>query len=280
RPNAYYALDLDFGEDDDADRAATDDGVQSQLAPPVKKLVELVFDVKAMKQTMREMEIDLSKMPLGKLSKNLIKSAYETLAEALALVRAPSRPSHALFVRISSKFFTLVPHDFGVASPPLLDSEEMINVKIQLIDTLRDIEVATALLQRQNRAEGDKLQKHPVDIKYEKLSANIELLERSAEEFRAVEQCLHSTHAPTHTTYTLDQGLLIAPPEAPVSGYMFGKGIYFADMVSKSANYCFATPDAPTGILLLAEVALGDMYKRTSAEYVEQLPNGKLSTKG
>jgi poly [ADP-ribose] polymerase len=25
-------------------------------------------------------------------------------------------------------------------------------------------------------------------------------------------------------------GLKIAPPEAPTTGYMFGKGIYFADM--------------------------------------------------
>ena len=36
----------------------------------------------------------------------------------------------------------------------------------------------------------------------------------------------------------LSQGLRIAPPEAPCTGYMFGKGVYFADMVSKSANYC------------------------------------------
>jgi hypothetical protein len=28
----------------------------------------------------------------------------------------------------------------------------------------------------------------------------------------------------------------IAPPEAPVSGYRFGKGCYFADMSSKSLN--------------------------------------------
>ena len=27
------------------------------------------------------------------------------------------------------------------------------------------------------------------------------------------------------------QGLRIAPPEAPVTGYMFDKGVYFADMV-------------------------------------------------
>jgi poly [ADP-ribose] polymerase len=34
----------------------------------------------------------------------------------------------------------------------------------------------------------------------------------------------------------LSQGLRIAPPEAPVTGYMFGKGIYFADISSKSAS--------------------------------------------
>lgn len=32
----------------------------------------------------------------------------------------------------------------------------------------------------------------------------------------------------------LNQGLRIAPPEAPVTGYMFGKGVYFADMMSKA----------------------------------------------
>ena len=30
----------------------------------------------------------------------------------------------------------------------------------------------------------------------------------------------------------LKQGLRIAPPEAPVTGYMFGKGVYFADVRS------------------------------------------------
>ena len=29
----------------------------------------------------------------------------------------------------------------------------------------------------------------------------------------------------------LSTGLRIAPPEAPVTGYMFDKGVYFADMV-------------------------------------------------
>lgn len=56
-------------------------------------------------------------------------------------------------------------------------------------------------------------------------------------------------------------GLRIAPPEAPVTGYMFGKGIYFADMVSKSANYCATTPSNPYGLMLLCDVALGNVSK-------------------
>ena len=65
----------------------------------------------------------------------------------------------------------------------------------------------------------------------------------------------------------LSQGLWIAPPEAPVTGYMFGKGVYFADMSSKSANYCFATRSNPVGLLLLCEVALGQSLELVDADY-------------
>ena len=79
----------------------------------------------------------------------------------------------------------------------------------------------------------------------------------------------------------LSQGLRIAPPEAPVSGYMFGKGVYFADMCSKSANYCCTSRDNPTGILLLCEVALGNMNEKLHADYhAANLPSDKHSTKG
>jgi len=59
----------------------------------------------------------------------------------------------------------------------------------------------------------------------------------------------------------LSEGLRVAPPEAPSSGYMFGKGLYFADVCSKSAQYCHPTIENPEGILLLCEVALGNMYQ-------------------
>ncbi|KAL9471041.1 hypothetical protein ACSS6W_008982 [Trichoderma asperelloides] len=66
----------------------------------------------------------------------------------------------------------------------------------------------------------------------------------------------------------LSQGLRIAPPEAPVSGYMFGKGIYLADMASKSANYCCSYISGGQALLLLCEAKLGDpMQQLTNSRY-------------
>ena len=81
----------------------------------------------------------------------------------------------------------------------------------------------------------------------------------------------------------------------------FGKGVYFADICSKSANYCFATPTKDEGLLLLCEVstacpifdacpyscsncvqvALGNTNDLVAADYeASKLPKGKHSTKG
>lgn len=49
---------------------------------------------------------------------------------------------------------------------------------------------------------------------------------------------------------------------------MFGKGVYFADISSKSANYCNAYNSDNTGLLLLCDVELGDpMLELTSSDY-------------
>jgi poly [ADP-ribose] polymerase len=48
---------------------------------------------------------------------------------------------------------------------------------------------------------------------------------------------------------------------------MFGKGVYFADMSSKSANYCFTNNNNDIGILLLCEVALGNTNDLLSSNY-------------
>lgn len=71
-------------------------------------------------------------------------------------------------------------------------------------------------------------------------------------------------HGSRTTNYggILSQGLRIAPPEAPINGYAFGKGVYLADVSSKSAQYCQPSMSGGTGLLLLIEAELGKpMYE-------------------
>jgi len=89
-------------------------------------------------------------------------------------------------------------------------------------------------------------------------------------------------HGSRLTNYVgiLSEGLKIAPYEAPATGYMFGKGIYFTDIVSKSANYCHPKNNE-VGLMLLCEVALGEMNDKLVADFnAHNLPPGKNSTRG
>ena len=68
----------------------------------------------------------MQKMPLGKLSKKQMQDAYQVLTEALDEVKGSCDPVKIL--DCSNRFFTLIPHDFGMKKPPLLDNKEIIEV--------------------------------------------------------------------------------------------------------------------------------------------------------
>eukprot|EP01097_Dermamoeba_algensis_P004087 TRINITY_DN2730_c0_g1_i1.p2 TRINITY_DN2730_c0_g1~~TRINITY_DN2730_c0_g1_i1.p2 ORF type:complete len:212 (-),score=58.45 TRINITY_DN2730_c0_g1_i1:1939-2574(-) len=87
-------------------------------------------------------------------------------------------------------------------------------------------------------------------------------------------------HGSRLTNYVgiLSQGLRIAPPEAPVSGYRFGKGVYFADICEKSAGYCRGSTSDYI-LMMLCEVALGKMKELHHDQYMEKPLPGFNSTK-
>lgn len=314
-PGCYYPVEVDYDDDTKAKKIAEKSSIPSMLPTATQDLVQMLFDVKAMKQTMMEFELDLEKMPLGRLSKKQLHDAYQTLTELNGLVT--SGASNSEFIGLSNKFFTLVPHNFGMNHAPIIDTLEMIQNKREILDNLIEVEIAYSMLQQDT---DDKL--NPLDAHYEQLKTELEPIDHTSEEFSLINQYVQNTHAATHDSYSLEvldvfkvnrqgekrrykpfkklhnrqllwhgsrltnyvgilsHGLKIAPPEAPVTGYMFGKGIYFADMVSKSANYCCTTPENNTGLMLLSEVALGDMYELKDAKYIDKLPSGKHSVKG
>ncbi|XP_076264902.1 poly-(ADP-ribose) polymerase [Rhynchophorus ferrugineus] len=311
-PGKMYPIDVDYG----SEAAMNLDIVESdsKLPKPVQNLVKLVFDVKQMNKLLLEFELDTEKMPLGKLSKKQIQSAFDILSELQSMVDKENVAEHKL-IEATNRFYTLIPHNFGIEKIPVLKDKDIIKQKLDMLDNLLEMEIAYSLM----KSSGSE---HTVDSYYKQLKTDIEVLDKKSEEFQIIKEYVKNTHAETHDTYDLDiedvflvkregeskrykpfkklhnrkllwhgsritnyagilsQGLRIAPPEAPVTGYMFGKGVYFADMVSKSANYCCTSPDNSTGLLLLCEVALGNMYERPHADHITKLPKGKHSCKG
>ncbi len=74
----------------------------------------------------------------------------------------------------------------------------------------------------------------------------------------------------------LSQGLRIAPPEAPASGYRFGKGIYLADMFNKSHGYCASYGSDGVFCIMLCEGACGTFNELLHDDYnASKLPKGK-----
>ncbi|KAL0712179.1 hypothetical protein Bca4012_019157 [Brassica carinata] len=324
-PKLYTWIEMDYGKDDN-DSAVVNDipksssevkPEESKLDPQVAKFISLICNVSMMAQHMMEIGYNANKLPLGKLSKSTITKGYEVLKRISEVM---GRFDRARLEELSGEFYTVIPHDFGFKkmSQFVIDTPQKLKQKIEMVEALGEIELATKLLSVDPGLLDDPLYYH-----YQQLNCGLTPVGADSEEFSMVANYMENTHAKTHSGYTveiaqlfrasraveadrfqqfsssknrmllwhgsrltnwagiLSQGLRIAPPEAPVTGYMFGKGVYFADMFSKSANYCYANSGANDGVLLLCEVALGDMNELLNSDYnADKLPPGKLSTKG
>jgi len=207
-------------------------------------------------------------------------------------------------IELSNRFYSVIPHATeSRARLPTIDNAALLKEKIEMVEALGEIELASRVID----TKGIGCDVHPIDARYAQLHARLTPIEKTSALHQMLDAYLRNTHAATHNTYSLSleqafeieregeaakfqpavgnrqllwhgsrltnwcgiisQGLRIAPPEAPVTGYMFGKGVYFADMSSKSANYCFASRQEPNGVMLLSEVALGTQYVRTASEF-------------
>ncbi|CAN8308662.1 unnamed protein product [Cochlearia groenlandica] len=323
-PKAYTWIEMDYGNEENnsvvADIPRSSSEVkpeESKLDPQVAKFISLVCNVSMMAQHMMEIGYNANKLPLGKLSKSTISKGYEVLKRIAEKIERFDRKG---LEELTGEFYTVIPHDFGFKkmSQFVIDTPQKLKQKIEMVEALGEIELATKLLSIDRGLLDDPLYYH-----YQQLNCGLTPVGADSEEFSMVANYMENTHAKTHSGYTveiaqlfrasraveadrfqqfsssknrmllwhgsrltnwagiLSQGLRIAPPEAPVTGYMFGKGVYFADMFSKSANYCYANSGANDGVLLLCEVALGDMNELLYSDYnADNLPPGKLSTKG
>jgi len=176
---------------------------------------------------------------------------------------------------------------------------------------LIDIEVATSLLKQDPTSASQG--KSAIDQSYDKLKCKIEPVDPSSEEYAMIAKYVKNTHEKetpkiidvfrvdregeeerytkggkssgnrqllwhgsrlTNFVGIISQGLRIAPPEAPVSGYRFGKGVYFADMMSLSSRYCRTQTKDEHFCMLLGDVAMGKAAELARDTYMEKPLSG------
>lgn len=172
--------------------------------------------------------------------------------------------------QLSNMFYTLIPHNFGFRRPPVIYSDEMLRKEIALLESLSDMEIANKIMKDTGDKEGNTfhaLDRRFAALGLQEMTP----LAATTDEFTLVQDYLLKTHGATHSLKfkvqdifrvertgeadrfdnvtggdrrllwhgsrctnfggILSQGLRIAPPEAPVTGYAFGKGVYLG-MVS------------------------------------------------
>jgi len=317
----YTLIELDYTNDDDEDdvdmsaSSGKESMPESELDNRLQRFMSLMFDIKMMEQALTDLNFDVKKMPLGKLSKEMVIKGNEILLELENEIKKKS-PSTSKLQDLSSRFYTLIPHAFSRSQvPPTLRKIEDVRNKMRLLDTIHDIEAASKLMKTAEK-ERKENEKHIMDVRYEGMNCKIEPLEKKDKEFELCQKYLQSSwegvaspqvesifrvdregegdrfvkkakklgnrqllwHGSPLANFggILSQGLRIAPPEAPCSGYRFGKGIYLADMPSLSWRYCrsYGTPSC----LILCDAALGKPAELPRDEFMTKPKPGSDST--
>ncbi|GAW25107.1 putative poly [ADP-ribose] polymerase [Rosellinia necatrix] len=169
---------------------------------------------------------------------------------------------------LSNLYFTIIPHSFGRNRPPIIRTEAMLKKEIELLESLGDMKDAALLMKVDNKEEINELDRqfrglglnemtplsstseeflqlksYLMDTRGATHNANYQVaqifrIERDGE-FERFDKS-HDTprdrrllwHGSRCTNFggILSQGLRIAPPEAPVSGYvraLFSRALWF-----------------------------------------------------
>ncbi|XP_045512955.1 poly [ADP-ribose] polymerase-like [Pieris brassicae] len=288
---------------------------QSELPRAVQELMILLFDINIMNKTIADMDIDTNKMPLGVPSQEQISSGFRILGDLYAVV-SEGREDRTRIEELSTRFYTKIPHRGNFEKLILLDNVDLIRSKMNMLDDLskthvtykilhEEMDVKIGLMQQYylklkteivpldtDSPEYDTVMRYLVNTQSSAHSCKIKVqqilsVERQgeAERFEPYaalpnRKLLWHGSRLSNVAAILLQGLRIAPDGVEKTGAMFGKGIYFADVVTKSAQYAYTTPDHPAGVLLLCRVALGNIKRCTGRVPVTELPQGKNSVWG
>ena len=291
------------------------------LPSSIADAIRHFLDINTLTSTYSNSGINEDQLPFGQLSFSTIQASEAKLAEVKEKLKIQKemkgqgsiveiRSALEAVAKVSSEFYELLPMGGDQIVTPFQTGDRRFGLAVNLIRLLRDLTITKQLLLGARHRQASM---NPIDYVYKALQVRIRPLGVDSIErkclMRFVDNTCEDDNVIVHQIYALDNGkpacgipnkrllfhgsknenilgilkhgLLIAPPEAPATGWAFGKGVYFADQFSKSLGYtsgCHGVDKQPRSFVFVAEVALGESYKPPRTEYMEKSPEGTSST--
>ena len=215
---------------------------------------------------------------------------------------------------LSNEFWTRIPYACGRNKPPpLINNLQQVNECADLLEVMKNSKIANQLIKKSGSSD------HIVNI-YDSLKIKITVCSNDKEikmikNFVAFTKApshnytlevleifnvskesddnitLSSMNNSNHMLLVhgsrmsnfmgiLSTGLRVPSSSQVNNGSILGRGIYFADVISKSFNYCNSYETNDIGFVLLCEVALGNKIEKCETINTSDLPKGYTSRMG
>ena len=293
----------------------------SKLDKSLQSFVELIFNKKLMESSVSAAGYDIKKMPLGELSKDQALKGVKILKQLEEVILGKAKGdilqlTSEFYTMIPHNFGMQKMINFKIDTvDKVRDKMYLVNNLINIQDTY---EMLKSGKKDKVNPKPQAKRPNPIDENFAKLAIKMQTIKAQEAEYKFIEEYVQKGrghqklkivdcfrverpgeirdfnpkkldnkkllwHGSRFSNFVgiLTQGLRIAPPEAPSTGYNFGKGVYFADMIEKSWWYAHPGLSGNVGIFVLAEVALGNPLKLQSSRTntnASNLPAGCHST--
>ena len=175
-------------DDNNEDENKDDDGLEK----PLSNLLRLVFDLKSFNQQMQNIGYDSDKIPLGQLSEEVLLEGYKYLNELEKIIEDKNKSNSSNQVYdLSSKYYTLIPHNFGMnhMSKFVINSMEKIQKENELLDSIKNIKIISGVLHSNNNTDQNKNQ-ISLKEKLDEFIYNIKYVAKDDLNYNIIEQYL------------------------------------------------------------------------------------------
>lgn len=195
----YFMSDIECADVSEESGDEEDEKSECDLDNKVVDFVKLISNMVYMKNNLVQLEIDVEKMPLGKISSKQIDEAGAILNEINENIKKsiksifgdPNSPNNQKFVSLSSSFYTLIPYACGMKKPPIINTLELVGKYINLLNELSQLAIGTGIITKMKN--GDNISKI-----YDEMHTKIEPMDKSDEMYQILVDYLYNSKASTH----------------------------------------------------------------------------------